>query len=74
MKLHQIIKKHINKKQSSDSSALEELTKEDIIFDTTHVHLDKLLQIVNNDYSKLEKYISIFFNNVPSDLESLRGS
>ena len=70
--LHQIIKKHINKKQSSDSSALEDLTKEDIIFDTTHVHLDKLLQIVNNDYSKLEKYISIFFNNVPSDLESLK--
>ena len=70
--LNQIIIKHIKKRQVSDSSDLEDQAKEDIIFDTTHVHLDKLLQIVNNDYSKLEKYIAIFFNNLPSDLESLK--
>ena len=59
--LNQIIKKHIKIKQASDSPTVEDQTKENIVFDTAHVDLDKLLQIVNRDYSKLEKYISIFF-------------
>ena len=70
--LNQIIKKHIQKKQANDSSALEDKVKENMVFDTAHVHLEKLLQIVNSDYSKLEKYISIFFNNVPDDLKRLK--
>jgi signal transduction histidine kinase/CheY-like chemotaxis protein/HPt (histidine-containing phosphotransfer) domain-containing protein len=70
--LNQIIKKHIKESPVNDSVILGGQTNEDIVFDTTHVHLEELLQLVNNDYSKLEKYISIFFNNVPSDLESLK--
>ena len=70
--LNQIIKKHVQKKQANDSSALEDKVKENMVFDTAHVHLEKLLQIVNSDYSKLEKYISIFFNNVPDDLKRLK--
>jgi signal transduction histidine kinase/CheY-like chemotaxis protein/HPt (histidine-containing phosphotransfer) domain-containing protein len=70
--LNQIIKKHIKKRQASDSSILESQMNEIIVFDTTHVHLEELLHLVNNDYLKLEKYITIFFNNVPSDLESLK--
>ena len=70
--LNQIIKKHIKKSQVSDSAILGDQTKVNIVFDTTHVHLEELQQLVNNDYSKLEKYISIFFNNVPSDLEKLK--
>ena len=70
--LNQIIKKHIQKKQANDSSTHEDEAKENIVFDTAHVHLENLLQMVNGDYSKLEKYISIFFKNVPSDLASLK--
>jgi signal transduction histidine kinase/CheY-like chemotaxis protein/HPt (histidine-containing phosphotransfer) domain-containing protein len=70
--LNQIIKKHIKKGQASNSSILENQMNEIIVFDTTHVHLEELLQLINNDYLKLEKYITIFFNNVPSDLESLK--
>ena len=70
--LNQIIKKHIKKRQASDSSALKDQAKESIVFDTAHVHLEELLQLVNNDYLKLDKYISIFLNNVPSDLEALK--
>ena len=65
--LEQIIKRHIN-----HSRIHQHQKKEIIVFETTHVHLEGLLKLVNNDYSKLEKYISIFFNNVPSDLEILK--
>ena len=47
-------------------------TIDNIVLDTSHVHLEELLQLVNNDYSKLDKYISIFLNNVPNDLEALK--
>ena len=72
--LNQIIKRHIKKSQVNDSVTLGDQMKKNIIFDTTHVNLEELMQLVNNDYSKLEKYISIFFNNVPSDLERLKDA
>ena len=43
-----------------------------VVFETSYVHLEELLQLISNDYSKLEKYITIFFNNVPGDLEQLK--
>ena len=65
--LDKIIKKHI-----IHIDVIGDQTKEDIIFEKTHVHLEELLQLINNDYSKLEKYTSIFFNSVPSDVKSLK--
>ena len=66
--LNQIIKKHIKKTQINNSAVIGG----NITFDTTHVHLAELMELVNNDYSKLEKYTSIFLNNVPGDLENLK--
>jgi len=58
---------------SGKGSEEEKIQKEpNISFETTYVHLEELLQLINNDYSKLEKYINIFFNNVPGDLETLK--
>ena len=70
--LNQIIKKHIKKREGFDSLEFGDKKTGDIVFDTSHVHLEELLQLVNNDYSKLDKYISIFLNNVPNDLEVLK--
>jgi len=70
--LNQIIKRHVKKSTVNGSAILKGQMKEFIVLDTTHVHLEELLQLVDNDYSKLEKYISIFFNNIPGDLESLK--
>ena len=70
--LNQIIKKHNKKRGRVDSSEFGDKMIENIVLDTSHVHLEELLQLVNNDYSKLDKYISIFLNNVPNDLEVLK--
>ena len=70
--LNQIIKKHNKKRRGVDSSEPGDQMIENIVLDTSHVHLEELLQLVNNDYSKLDKYISIFLNNVPNDLEVLK--
>jgi len=69
--LTQIIKKHVKKKIDLEVS-LEEENSVEYTFETSYVHLEDLLQLINNDYSKLEKYITIFFNNVPGDLEGLK--
>jgi len=70
--LNQIIKKHNKKRGGVDSSEFGGQMIENIVLDTSHVHLEELLQLVNKDYSKLDKYISIFLNNVPNDLEVLK--
>ena len=70
--LNQIIKKHNKKRGRVDSLEFGDKMIENIVLDTSHVHLEELLQLVNNDYSKLDKYISIFLKNVPNDLEVLK--
>lgn len=70
--LHQIIKRHVKNNRAIGSLVPEGASSENVTFDTTYVHLEELLKLVNNNYTKLEKYISIFFNNVPGDLENLK--
>ena len=70
--LNQIITKHKKRGEGADSLGPHDQTINNVVFDTSHVHLEELLQLVNNDYSKLDKYISIFLNNVPNDLEALK--
>ena len=70
--LNQIIKKHKKNGGGADSLKPHDQTIDNVVFDTSHVHLEELLQLINNDYSKLDKYISIFLNNVPNDLEALK--
>ena len=71
--LNQIIKKHKKRGEGDDSLGPHgNQTIDNVVLDTSHVHLEELLQLVNNDYSKLDKYISIFLNNVPNDLEALK--
>lgn len=43
-------------------------------FETTYVHLDTLYQLTNNNVDKIEKYINIFLNNVPNDLEKMKDA
>ena len=72
--LNQIIKKHKKGGKVDDSLGLGNQTIDNIVLDTSHVHLEELLQLVNNNYSKLDKYISIFLKNVPNDLEALKNA
>ena len=72
--LNQIIKKHKKRGEGDDSLGLGNQTINNIVLDTSHVHLEELLQLVNNNYSKLDKYISIFLTNVPNDLEALKDA
>jgi signal transduction histidine kinase/CheY-like chemotaxis protein/HPt (histidine-containing phosphotransfer) domain-containing protein len=70
--LNQIIKRHLKRARVNLSNTFIDETKEELVYETKHVHLQELLNLTNNDYSKLEKYISIFFKNVPSDLHNLK--
>ncbi len=72
--LNQIIKKQKKRGEGDDSLGLGNQTINNIVLDTSHVHLEELLQLVNNNYSKLDKYISIFLKNVPNDLEALKNA
>ena len=72
--LNQIIKKHNKKGGAVELSRLGSQIIDNVVFDTSHVHLEETLKLVNNDYSKLDKYISIFLNNVPNDLETLKDA
>ena len=72
--LNQIIKKHNKKGGAVELSRLGSQIIDNVVFDTSHVHLEETLKLVNNDYSKLNKYISIFLNNVPNDLETLKDA
>ena len=71
--LTKIIKKHVAiEDEESDNSDENTIEENNFLLETTYVHLDELLALTNNDFQKIEKYITIFFNNVPKDIELLK--
>ena len=70
--LQQVINKHVSKESIKINDQPEGLEVDSFLLETNYVNLEELLQLTNNNYEKIEKYIGIFFNNVPGDIESLK--